>query len=735
MSQQDRHLTNDGTDRAEAGAPPANPILMVHNLLRGRYLFAIPLAILVAAPCAFFGYQLVPPKYESTGLLRVRANIQQLVYETPEAQAMPMFEAFLGTIANRLEQSRVLVEACDQPTMRDAGWTVEDVRQSISVGVGRQTELVSITVQDETPSRAQLAVKNVLNAYMEIYGPDGEIGTYSTRKELEDLRLAANARLQTYQRDIASLEGQFGTEQGYSAKVYELIGMEQEVNRMKMGLELAETQQQKDGAGTDPGDATGLSEPTLDELGRLDPRLASLLDERRGIELEIDSMKAEFGEAHEVMVELRRRLKIATTRIDEQVQVVTANVGDASFSLPLDPNSPIMSAQRLRERLAVVEPRWDTLREEVASLGALRAGIQGRRAEAAAVVEELDDINERIRQLRVEEGTLASGRVSIESLGDIPFAPSKDRRIPLAAGLAGIGAGSILAIFALVGLLKRSYRYVDELGADHMGVPLLGTVPVLSAAPGEAHDIARLSLHHLRNLLQQQTPTDSGGAVIALTSPASGDGKTSLSLALGMSYAIAGFRTVMVDADLVGRGLTSQLRMKDRPGLSDAVRARGLTNEISPTNVTNLEALPIGSDRVEPEQLSQAVIADIIAELREHADVVLIDTGPVLGSLEASLIAPIADAVVLVISRGRRTEMVRAAIKRVELLAGRCIGMVFNRADHEDLERSSSVVSISRASVRSMPRDEEVSQHTSSGPDIIGAILGNGIEVEERVTS
>ena len=50
--------------------------------------------------------------------------------------------------------------------------------------------------------------------------------------------------------------------------------------------------------------------------------------------------------------------------------------------------------------------------------------------------------------------------------------------------------------------------------------------------------------------------------VIALTSPSSGDGKTSMTIALGMSFAAGGSKTLLIEGDVVGGGLTGRLNAK-----------------------------------------------------------------------------------------------------------------------------------------------------------------------------
>jgi len=265
-----------------------------------------------------------------------------------------------------------------------------------------------------------------------------------------------------------------------------------------------------------------------------------------------------------------------------------------------------------------------------------------------------------------------------------------------------VGGGAIgVGIVLLMGVAQGGYRYIDELERAEGSVPLLGTVPDLRLADAEHESMAALSVHHLRNILQLQFERSPGGKVFTITSASAGDGKTSIAVALAMSFAATGRRTLVVDTDLVGRGLTRQLEMAGLPGLCDAVRADRLNGDIHPTKVPSLWAMPAGVVQgFVPEHLSAAVMTRLLQQLRSQYDAVILDTGPIMGSLEANVVAPASDSVVLVVPRGQPTKSVRASIQRLRRLGANCSGLIFNRATTHDFDRSVSTTSVSARSVR-----------------------------------
>jgi Mrp family chromosome partitioning ATPase len=83
------------------------------------------------------------------------------------------------------------------------------------------------------------------------------------------------------------------------------------------------------------------------------------------------------------------------------------------------------------------------------------------------------------------------------------------------------------------------------------------TLPADLSDP-RSREIAVHCVHQIRTLLQIGSAREQGSA-ICVTGPGVATGKTTLSLALGLSFGTSGTRTLLVDADLAGRGLTRRI--------------------------------------------------------------------------------------------------------------------------------------------------------------------------------
>jgi succinoglycan biosynthesis transport protein ExoP len=201
-------------------------------------------------------------------------------------------------------------------------------------------------------------------------------------------------------------------------------------------------------------------------------------------------------------------------------------------------------------------------------------------------------------------------------------------------------------------------------------------------------------VHQIRTILQITGHT-TDRRVFTVTSSSSGDGKTSLTLALGLSFAASGSRTLMVDGDLVGGGLTSRLGITSEHGVLEAMAARDIVPLIRNTDVTDLFLLPVGRALGGyTGSIAPAAVRRMITEARTHFDVIIIDTGPILGSIEASPMAVCADGVIVCVSRGQQRQLVDRALAHLQAIGAKLAGVVFNRAQARDFDHSMSRMSL-----------------------------------------
>ena len=110
----------------------------------------------------------------------------------------------------------------------------------------------------------------------------------------------------------------------------------------------------------------------------------------------------------------------------------------------------------------------------------------------------------------------------------------------------------------LIGAFDRRVRDAEDLTARLAGVPVLGLLPRLPKDLSDPEQVmlAAHCVHQIRSLLQIHAQNEDG-QVFCITSPAARTGKTTLTVALGLSFSASHSRTLLIDCDLVGRSLSA----------------------------------------------------------------------------------------------------------------------------------------------------------------------------------
>ena len=137
----------------------------------------------------------------------------------------------------------------------------------------------------------------------------------------------------------------------------------------------------------------------------------------------------------------------------------------------------------------------------------------------------------------------------------------------------------------------------------------------------------------LRHMIEQLHRSEAL-SVIAISSADAGDGKTTTTINLAGALAqAADARVLVVDADLRGANVATDLGIDEAPGLVDLILRTDLALEtaVQVCPDLNLSVLPAGRRPSAPyEVLKSPRVADLLAEARQKYDFVIIDTSPLV---------------------------------------------------------------------------------------------------------
>lgn len=169
--------------------------------------------------------------------------------------------------------------------------------------------------------------------------------------------------------------------------------------------------------------------------------------------------------------------------------------------------------------------------------------------------------------------------------------------------------------------------------------------------------------------------------VLAVTSPTAGAGKTFVSVNLAVLFAEAGQRVLLVDADLRRGKVASWFDLPADVGLAEVLAGHApLSEAVQPTVVTGLSVLPAGTHPSNPsELLMHPAMEACMQACKERFDLVLFDTSPVLAVADATFVANLAGATLLVLRADTTLPaQVDETLKRLGRADARMLGGILN---------------------------------------------------------
>lgn len=201
-----------------------------------------------------------------------------------------------------------------------------------------------------------------------------------------------------------------------------------------------------------------------------------------------------------------------------------------------------------------------------------------------------------------------------------------------------------------------------------------------------AHDIRSTGAEAyrlLRTNLLFAIPSGSPRTLV-VTSPAPGDGKTTVAANLAATFARQGIRVLLIDCDLRRGRIHAMFRIPREPGLTQVIHGQASLAETAlQTSIDGLMVLPTGAVPSNPGELVGGDAMRALLELasQEFALVVL-DTPPVLAAADAAVLSSMVDATVLVLRAGRtREEEAQTTLEQLFAVNARVVGAVLNDQD------------------------------------------------------
>ena len=302
-----------------------------------------------------------------------------------------------------------------------------------------------------------------------------------------------------------------------------------------------------------------------------------------------------------------------------------------------------------------------------------------------------------------------------------PINPPTTGRTAAIGTVVGIILGLVIAF--VFETLDTSIGAIEDV-ENFLGVPVLGIIPFIR--PEEVketlevkHDMhfegglpdryTRLISHYApKSTLAESFRTlrtavkflclEKGVKTMVLTSSSAGEGKSTASTNLAITFAQIGSKTLLIEADLRKPAISKSLGIDREPGLSDVVLGNYEWKEVVRTvtdimmgdmsmeetmltpGFDNLNIITSGSIPPNPSEIINSQrMTEFIAQVKANYDVVIFDTAPILPATDAVILGSKTDGVIILYRVG---EIARGALKRAKTqmdnIKANVLGVVLN---------------------------------------------------------
>lgn len=646
------------------------------QVLKNRYGVILLTFLLVFLTAAVITY-VMPKKYESMALVEVKPIVDMDPTMTRgTSTGMPMTRQFMNTQFEIIVASATLELAIDDIHLEKRWGENRKTVLKILGGIVRTsqrrgTDLIEISVRHRSSEDAQAVAQAVYEAYKQ------------RREELE---------MGFRKEQLAAIKMQL---QNKSDRVAELRRRLMDIAE-KSGLIYIETERGGQTEGMKKG-LIELAENELYQAKRDKEQLAFqinqllILDREELISVISDLPDVGFKETYNKFVEAKRDLQtqLAGGLGINHPDVKMRKTAIKELELNLEKRA-VSVRDSLKHKLVLIEGRVKKM-EEV---------VNAQKDDGTRTARDIQEFN--IARKEYLTASLMKDNMEVtydseKTKTDMPLKniivhqipqieeDSVSPNIPLNLALGAV-VGLIFGVgiaFALE-YLDTSVKSLEDV-ERFLNVPVLAVIPqdvgVLHQQSGSSPDAEAYRILRTNIEFNRKNPEDNS---ITVVSGGAGEGKSTTMVNLAYICAQGGYTTLMIDADLRRPRLHTFFDINNSVGLTNYLTTDLLLEDvILQTPVDNLYFMPSGILPADAAGiLNSRRMSELIKDVKQRFDLVLVDSPPILGVSDASVLASEVDLTMIVVQHRKLPRNMLMRVKQaVETVGGHVIGVVLNNVD------------------------------------------------------
>ena len=595
---------------------------------------------------------------------------------------------------------------------------VTNLKSQVQTAQEGNTNIINITATSAKGKDAAKLANTVAEVFRQNNLEERNKKVRETREFIEGQLEVVKGRLREAENNLRNFEESsrlVSIDDQTAAALNRLVNLENELadlqqRRVEVRRQLGLIQQFKQGKLVDK-EAFYMEDPH--------PQLEKLTANFRDLSLRREILLNDFTEEHPQVSGVDAELQNVIGELDKELRSMLTTMGGRHHDL---------------------EMRLEAVRAETMSLPEGALTVTRLRRDVDVNADLFSQLKSKYQEALIQEsGLIEEVKIIKPALEpNVPINMPDTTMNTVTGAVIGLVVGLVLAL--IVETMDTSLGTIEDV-EEILGIPVLGVIPSVEkfVTQEKGKDATKLETDSLVTHFNPRSPVseayrslrtnlqflrmDKKARILLITSSSLQEGKTYNVVNLSLSLAQAGEKVLLVDADLRRPAVHRIFGLKRQPGLTDYIMEisdlnpggengdelgttypwnsgqgngswQNVTNTITDVmlgdfgidnifktpGLDNLHMINAGQGLLNPaEILRSPKFKEFLQEVREHYDVVIVDTPPVLPVADAFEVAPQVDGVILVYEVGRigRGILHRAKVQ-LEQMNSNVLGVILN---------------------------------------------------------
>ena len=402
------------------------------------------------------------------------------------------------------------------------------------------------------------------------------------------------------------------------------------------------------------------------------------------IQLEAQYMKLSetFKPEYPEMVRLKNQMETIQKRLNTEINKIVTGIKN-------DYESGLRRETLLRQAFEQQKVNVMGMKEK-----AIQYNILKREADTNR--ELYKGLLQRMKEAGVSAGITASNIQIVDhaELPITPYKPNKKLNLLLAAVIGLFLGGGLAFFFEYLDNTVKTPEDVEQF----IRLPSFGSVPEISherrrrLEKGASYPVEVITYAHPKSMLSEAyrnirtsillSFSEKPPKKVVITSPNPSEGKTTTAINTAIALSQTGAQVIIIDADMRKPRVHKIFNYGNGLGLSNFLSGHGdLESIVKQSEVPNLFYIPSGPIPPNPsELLGSNLFKKMMESLGARFDHIVLDSPPVLGFADSTILSNSVDGVILVVWGGKTPrETLQRAKEVLQQANTKILGVVINR--------------------------------------------------------